>query len=83
MCSEKAAKPESEFKGVEFYWDSGANIHSCKREFISWDDLGMTEEEWDELDDDCKDEFLKDCMNNHWECGYEKTDGNERQGYWR
>jgi hypothetical protein len=40
---------------VEFYCDSGANIHSRKREiFDTVKDLGLDEGEWEKLSEDEK-----------------------------
>lgn len=38
-------------KGLYYFLDSGANAHSKYTGFISWEDLGITEEEWDALTD--------------------------------
>lgn len=44
----------------EIWLDSGANIHSCKKTIVTLDDIGLSEEEWDEMDQDEKDENMRD-----------------------
>ncbi|HCC5988998.1 TPA: hypothetical protein M5893_000868 [Enterobacter cloacae] len=44
----------------EIWLDSGANIHSCKKTIMTLDDIGLSEEEWDEMDQDEKDENMRD-----------------------
>lgn len=39
---------------IEFYCDAGANIHSRRKETFSLDDLGITAEEWAEMDEDAR-----------------------------
>lgn len=46
---------------VTFHCDSGANIHSCRKEqFDTVTDLGLEEGEWERMSDDQKDDFLKE-----------------------
>ncbi|EPA7301008.1 hypothetical protein ACQ43C_000474 [Escherichia coli O9,30:H25] len=44
----------------EIWLDSGANIHSCKKTVVTLDDLGLSENEWNEMDQDEKDENMRD-----------------------
>lgn len=44
----------------EIWLDSGANIHSCKNTVVTLDDLGLSENEWNEMDQDEKDENMRD-----------------------
>jgi hypothetical protein len=56
---------------VEFYCDSGANIHSCRRETLDTiEDLGLDEGEWEGLSDEEKEEHVKDWMNGHLDYGW-------------
>lgn len=43
----------------EIWLDSGANIHSCKKTVVTLDDLGLSENEWNEMD---QDEKTKTCV---------------------
>ena len=45
---------------VKFVCNSGANIHSARQETFDTEDLGFTEEEWNELSDDSKFEVVQD-----------------------
>lgn len=44
----------------EIWLDSGANIHSCKKTVVTLGDLGLSENEWDEMDQDEKEENMRD-----------------------
>ena len=44
----------------EIWLDSGANIHSCEKTVVTLDDLGLSENEWNEMDQDEKDENMRD-----------------------
>lgn len=61
-------------KGLFVWLDSGANIHSCNRQFLTWDELGISEEEYDAMDDDAKVEFCKDVAFEDVEWGFNKAD---------
>lgn len=46
---------------VKFNCDSGANIHSCRTDTLDTvEDLGLEEGEWEAMDDEAKDEILKE-----------------------
>ena len=59
---------------VQFYLDSGANIHSNNKS--GWldtkDDLGLDEGEWELMDDNTKYAMAVDWANNYLEIGYEE-----------
>lgn len=61
---------------VQFYCDSGANIHSCNKS--GWmdtvEDLGLGVGEWEKYTDEEKWEFSKDWADNYIDIGYE-TEG--------
>lgn len=59
-------------KRFRVYLDSGANIHSKYEQEISLDDLGITDEEWDEMDDDEQTEVMKDIAWERVEWGFEE-----------
>ena len=47
-------------KKFKVWLDSGANIHSEYSVKISLDDIGISDEEWDEMLDDERDEVMRD-----------------------
>lgn len=52
---------------VEFWCDSGANIHSCRKAvFDTKDDLGFEDYEWEELSED---EKCKEAEQWAWDSG--------------
>ncbi len=55
-------------KKFEVWLDSGANIHSCRKQVVSLDEIGYSEEEWDEMDDEQKDEVMREIafQNSEW-----------------
>ncbi len=60
--------------GLYLWCDSGANIHSCRRAFRTWDELSITEEEWDEMSEKQQEEFARDVAFESADWGYEKAD---------
>lgn len=59
---------------VRFYCDSGANIHSCRDEiFDTVEDLGLEDGEWEKMDDEAKEECVKDWMSDHLDYGWEEN----------
>jgi hypothetical protein len=44
---------------LEIYCDSGANIHSCRKTVISLDEMGIDEQEWNEMSEEAKEEAVK------------------------
>lgn len=59
-------------KKFRVYLDSGANIHSKYEQEVDLDDLGITDEEWDEMDDDERTEVMKDIAWERVEWGFEE-----------
>jgi len=56
---------------VIFYCDSGANIHSERREAMDTDkDLGLEEGEWQSMTEDEKYEIVEDWANDRLEIGW-------------
>ena len=57
---------------IKFFCNSGANIHSCRRETLDTvDDLGLQEGEWETLSDDEKDKMAEEWAWNKLEIGYD------------
>ena len=48
---------------VKFVCDSGANIHSARTEVVDTEDYGYTDEEWLELSEEQKQEFVEEWAN--------------------
>ncbi len=44
---------------IETWLNSGANAQSCKRDVIDTDDLGISDDEWNAMDDDQKEAVMK------------------------
>lgn len=58
---------------VQYYCDSGANIHSARKEtFDTETDLGFTDEEWNEISDDDKDDMVKEWAYERLEYGFKE-----------
>jgi hypothetical protein len=57
---------------VKFFCDSGANIHSCRKETIDTvNDLGLEDGEWESLPDEEKQAFVEDWANEKLEIGWD------------
>jgi hypothetical protein len=56
---------------VQFNCDSGANIHSCRSEIIDLNKWNITDEEWDDMNEDQRFELVEqwawDRLNIWWE----------------
>jgi hypothetical protein len=61
-------------RGVKFWCDSGANIHSQRSEIQTWDELGMTEEEFNALTEDERYEMAEEWAADHLDIGVEAVD---------
>lgn len=62
-------------KTFEIWLDSGANIHSCYKQEISLEELGMTDEEWDAMSDEERDEMMREIAFDRSDWGYREIDG--------
>jgi len=56
---------------IKIYCDSGANIHSCRSEIVTPEDLGTTEEEWKSMSDEEKEELVKPIAFDRLDWGWE------------
>lgn len=45
---------------IEYWCDSGANIHSRRKGTITTEELGYSEEEWDMMEEDEREDIVKD-----------------------
>ena len=44
---------------IRVYCDSGASIHSCREEIVSFDELGITQEDWEIMSDFEKEDVVR------------------------
>lgn len=56
---------------IEYWLDSGANIHSRYTGEVSLEELGLTGEEWDDMRNEYKDGLMR-------ELAFEKSEWNYR-----
>ena len=47
-------------KKIRFFLDSGANIHSCRTTIKTTEELGLTDEEWDNMPEKEKEEMARE-----------------------
>ena len=60
---------------IKLWCDSGANIHSCREKVMDLEkDLGITEEEWKEMDEEQKFEVAFAWANDRLDIGYAEVD---------
>lgn len=63
---------------IKFWLDSGANAFSCYEQELSFEDIGISEEEWDAMNDDEKDTFAREIAWERMDWGYQEIrDENE------
>ncbi len=55
---------------ITFYVDSGANIHSMHKVTYSLEELGYSEEAWDNLSEEQKEEIAREIAFERLEWGY-------------
>jgi len=59
---------------IKVYIDSGANIHSRKEEIINIEELwDITDDEWEDMDEDEKFGYVKDWADNYLDIGWEEV----------
>ncbi|EGT4373222.1 hypothetical protein AUM47_17295 [Cronobacter malonaticus] len=57
----------------KIWLDSGANIHSKYEQVVDLeDDLGISDEAWEQMDDEGKDEIMRDVAWDRMEWGFEE-----------
>lgn len=55
---------------LRIWCDSGANIHSCREEIISIEDIGLTENEWNAMTDEQREAAAKEIAFSNLEWGF-------------
>lgn len=61
-------------KGIHYFLNSGANIHSKYSGFATWEDMGTTEAEWDALTEKERDDIARELAFERSEWGYYKDE---------
>lgn len=61
-------------KRFKVYLDSGANIHSKYEQVVELDDIGLTDEEWNEMPEKQRDEVMKEVALERMEWGYDEIE---------
>lgn len=61
-------------KRFKVYLDSGANIHSKYEQVVELDDIGLTDEEWNEMTENQRDEVMKEVAWERMEWGYDEIE---------
>lgn len=65
-------------KRFKVWLDSGANCESAYEQIVSTDDLGMTDGEWDDLDEDKKERIMREIAFDNSDWGFrELADGDD------
>jgi len=54
--------------------DSGANIHSRRETTISLDDIGISDDEWNQMTEADRDEVMRDVAFERSDWGYVETE---------
>ena len=73
MCDPVTLKGD-EVKKFEVWMDSGANIHSKYKTTVSLDDLGISDEEWQEMTDEQRDVVMRDVAFERSDWGYREIE---------
>lgn len=55
---------------IKWWCDSGANIHSCLRDEITTDDLGISDEEWNEMSEESKIDLMREIALDRLDWGF-------------
>jgi hypothetical protein len=58
----------------EVWCDSGANIHSNRKQTVTLDDIGLTDEEWLEMSEEDREETMREIAQDRLDWGYRQID---------
>lgn len=58
----------------EVWCDSGANIHSCRKEIVTLEDIGCSEDEWAEMSEEAREEIMREIAQDRLDWGYRQID---------
>jgi hypothetical protein len=56
------------------WFDSGANIHSCRTVEVTMEEVGFTSEEWDTLKESEQETVMRDIAFSHSDWGYSEIE---------
>ena len=59
---------------IKTYIDSGANAHSCRKDEHTLDSLGVSEEEWANMSQDEKENFMRPIIWDTLEWGFHEEE---------
>lgn len=62
---------------LKVWLNSGANIHSCRKETFTFAELGLTEAEWDEMSESEQEELARELAFAHSDWGFVKVEDGE------
>lgn len=55
---------------IKWWCGSGANIHSCLRDEITTDDLGISDDDWRNYSEEVKEEIMRDIALDRLDWGF-------------
>ena len=61
-------------KTIEWWCDSGANIHSCNKGSVTTEEIGISDQEWDDMTEEDKDELMRDFAFDRLDWGYREKE---------
>ena len=61
-------------KIIQWWCDSGANIHSCLNDEISTEDMGLTDEEWDSMPEEDKVDMMREIALDRLDWGFKEKE---------
>ena len=57
-------------KRFKVWCDSGANIYSCREQFVTLDEIGHTEAEWSAMSEEAREEVMRDIAFDRLDWGF-------------
>ncbi len=61
-------------KKIKVWLDSGANIHSCRKQIVDLADIGVTDDGWDAMTDDQKEAEMREIAFEQSDWGFCEVD---------
>ena len=61
-------------KKIKYWCDSGANAFSCREGTVTMEELGLTEAEWDAMNEYQRDEVMREIACERLDWGYAPID---------
>jgi predicted Fe-S protein YdhL (DUF1289 family) len=66
-------------KTFRVWLDSGANVHSCYRQIISLDELGIEDEEWDSMSEEEREDVMREIAWDRMDWGFQEIQEGEEE----